>query len=207
MACLPLLPAALVLVGPYLERWSVIPARLRLGNTTELWHRLGRWIVKHPIKVLVISGACVTLLGLPLTRATTGVSNERWFLPPAAEARVGADILAKIHDDNSSLTTYAIVRATDGRPALDAAHIKPLVEYAERLSRDPRISAVGSPVTLQRGLGADEYTAFYQNQEEALRAHPEIAELYLSRDRSAALFEITPTSTLRVKQIEQLARD
>jgi len=207
MAALTLLPAALVLLGPYIERWSVVPSRLRLGNTTALWLKLGRWIVKHPIKVLILSGACVLVLGLPLTRATTGVSNERWFLPPAAEARLGADILAKIHDDNSSLTTYAIVRATDGRPVLDAAHIKPLVEYAERLTRDPRISAVGSPVTLQRGLGADEYTAFYQNPEEALRAHPQIAELYLSRDRSAALFEITPASTLRVKQIEQLARD
>ena len=82
MAALTLLPAALVLVGPYLERWSVIPARLRLGNTTAMWLRLGRWIVKHPIKMLVISGACVVLLGLPLTKATTGVSNERWFLPP-----------------------------------------------------------------------------------------------------------------------------
>jgi RND superfamily putative drug exporter len=172
-----------------------------------MWLKIGRWIVKHPIKVLILSGACVLVLGLPLTRATTGVSNERWFLPPAAEARQGADILAKIHDDNSSLTTYAIVRATDGLPILDAAHIKPLVEYAERLGRDPRISAVASPVTLQRGLGADEYSAFYQNSAEALRAHPEIAELYLSRDRSAALFEITPTSALRVKQIEQLARD
>jgi putative drug exporter of the RND superfamily len=207
MAALTLLPAALVLVGPYLERWSVIPARLRLGNTTSMWLRLGRWIVKHPIKMLVISGACVIVLGLPLTKATTGVSNERWFLPPAAEARVGVDILAKIHDDNSSLTTYAIVRATDGRPVLDAAHIEPLVEYAERLSRDPRIAAVASPFTLQRGLGANEYAAFYQNPAETLRAHPEIAELYLSNDRDALLFQITPVSTLRVKQIEQLARD
>jgi RND superfamily putative drug exporter len=207
MAALTLLPAALVLVGPYLERWSVIPCRLRLGNTTTMWLRLGRWIVKHPIKMLVIAGACVILLGLPLTKATTGVSNERWFLPPAAEARVGADILAKIHDDNSSLTTYAIVRAMDGRPLLDAAHIKPLVEYAERLSRDPRIAAVASPFTLQRGLGADEYAAFYQNPAQTLRAHPEIAELYFSKDRNAVLFQITPVSTLRVKQIEHLARD
>jgi RND superfamily putative drug exporter len=207
MAALTLLPAALVLLGPYIERWSIIPSRLRLGNTTALWLRLGRGIVKHPIKVLIVSGACVMLLGLPLTKATTGVSNERWFLPPAAEARVGADILANVHDDNSSLTTYAIVRTTDGRPVLDAAHIRPLAEYAERLSRDSRIAAIASPFTLQHGLGASEYGAFYQNPAETLRAHPEIAELYLSHDREAALFQITPVSTLRVKQIEQLARD
>jgi RND superfamily putative drug exporter len=120
---------------------------------------------------------------------------------------VGADILAKIHDDNSSLTTYAIVRATDGQPVLDATHIKPLVEYAERLSRDPRIAAVASPFTLQPGLGVNEYAAFYRDPTETLRAHPQIAELYLSNDRNAVLFQITPVSTLRVKQIERLARD
>jgi RND superfamily putative drug exporter len=207
LAALTLLPATLVLVGPYIERWSVIPSRLRLGNTTALWLRLGRWIIKHPIKVLCVSGACVLLLGLPLTRATTGVSNERWFLPPAAEARVGADILAKVRDDNSSLTSYAIVRATDGRPVLDAAHIKPLVEYAERLGRDPRIAAVASPFTLQRGLDANGYAAFYQDPAQALRAHPQIEELYLSHDHEAVLFQITPVSTLKVKQIEHLARD
>lgn len=207
MAALTLLPAALVLLGPYIERWSVVPRRMRLGNTTSLWLRLGRWIIKRPIPVLIVSGACVMALGLPLLKATTGVSNERWFLPRAAEARVGADMLAKIREDNSSLTIYAIVRTTDGLPALDAAHIKPLVEYAERLGRDPRIAAVGSPFTLQRGFGANEYAAFYQNPQEALRAHPQIAELYLSHDRQAVLFQITPVSTLAVKQIEQLARD
>jgi RND superfamily putative drug exporter len=147
------------------------------------------------------------VLGLPLTKATTGVSNERWFLPRAAEAREGADILAKIRDDNSSLTIYAIVRATDGRPILDAAHIKPLVDYVERLKQDRRIAAVASPVSLQPGFGASEYAAFYQNPDETLRAQPQIAELYLSRDRDAALFQITPLSSLRVKQIEHLARD
>ena len=207
LAALTLLPAALLLLGPYIERWSVIPRRLRLGNTTSLWRRLGEWIIKHPVPVLLVSAACVLAIGLPLIKATTGVSNERWFLPPVAESRTGADILAKIHDDNSSLTIYAIVRATDGRPILDAAHIPALVDYAERLKRDPRIAAVASPVSLQPGYGAREYAAFYQNLDEALRAQPQIAELYLSRDRDAALFQITPVSSLRVKQIEHLARD
>ena len=207
LAALTLLPAALVLLGPYIERWSVVPRRLRLGNTTSLWRRLGEWIIKHPVMILIVSCACVVALGLPLTKATTGVSNERWFLPPAAEARVGADILAQIRDDNSSLTIYAIVRATDDSPILDAAHIPPLVDYAERLKLDRRVAAVGSPVSLQPGFGTREYAGFYQNLDEALRAHPQIAELYLSRDRKAALFQITPVSTLQVKQIERLARD
>ena len=70
-----------------------------------------------------------------------------------------------------------------------------------------RIASVASPVSLQKGFGLAEYTALYQNISEALRGHPEIAELYVSRDRTAALFAITPASTLAVKQVEQLSRD
>jgi len=207
LAALTLLPAALVLLGPYLERWSVIPRRLRLGNTTDLWRRLGGWIIKHPLPTLMVSGACVVALALPLLKVTTGVSNERWFLPRSAESRTGADILSNLRSDNASLEIYAIVQATDGQPILSAAHLKPLVAYAERLAADPRIASLASPFSLQKGLGLEEYTALYQNVDEALRAHPEIGELYLSRDRSAALFEITPAATLAVKDIEHLARE
>jgi uncharacterized membrane protein YdfJ with MMPL/SSD domain len=150
---------------------------------------------------------CVLALSLPLLKATSGVSNERWFLPHAAESRVGADILATLRSDNASLEIYAVVHATDGQPILAAAHLKSLIDYAHRLAHDPRIASVASPFSLQKGLGLAEYTALYQNIDEALRSHPEIAELYVSRDRTAALFAITPASTLAVKQVEQLSRD
>jgi putative drug exporter of the RND superfamily len=207
LAALTLLPAALVLLEPYIERWSIVPPRLRLGNTTALWQRLGDWIVSHPLSVLIVSGVCVAALAVPLSQATTGVSNERWFLPKATESRAGAEILAKVRDDNSSLTIYAIVRATDGKPILASDHIAPLVDYAHRLGEDARIADVASPVNLQPGLGAAEYTGLYQDLNAVLHEHPEIGELYLSRDRSAALFEITPKGTLRVKDIERLSKD
>jgi RND superfamily putative drug exporter len=207
LAALTLLPAALVLLGPYIERWSVVPPRLRLGNTTELWRRLGEWIIRHPKKTLLVSGLCVLALALPLHKASTGVSNERWFLPRATESRAGADILSTVRSDNSSLTIYAIVRTIDGQPLLAASHIAPLAEYATRLASDPRIASVASPFNLRKGLGTAEYSALYQNPEEALRANPQIAELYLSKNRGAALFEITPADSLSVKRIGTLARD
>ena len=207
LAALTLLPAALVLLGPYIERWSVVPPRLRLGNTTELWRRLGEWIIHHPKKTLLVSGLCVLVLALPVHKLSTGVSNERWFLPPATESRVGADILSTLRSDNSSLTIYAIVHTIDGQPLLAASHIAPLAEYAARLASDPRIASVASPFNLRKGLGTAEYAALYQNPEESLRANPQIAELYLSKNRGAALFEITPADSLSVKRIGTLARD
>jgi RND superfamily putative drug exporter len=207
LAALTLLPAALVLLGPYMERWSVVPPRLRLGNTTELWRRLGEWIIRHPKKTLLVSGLCVLALAQPLHKLSAGESNERWFLPPATESRAGADILSTLRSDNSSLTSYAIVRTSDGEPLLAASHIGPLAEYAAKLASDPRIASIASPFNLRKGLGTAEYSALYQNPQEALRANPQIAELYLSKDRRAALFEITPADSLSVKRIGTLARD
>ena len=90
------------------------------GQYHRLWRRLGQWIVRHPWPTLLVSGLFVLALSLPLLKASTGVSNERWFLPRATESRAGAEILSKLRSDNSSLTIYAIVHTDDGTPLLAA---------------------------------------------------------------------------------------
>lgn len=207
LAALTLLPAIIVLLGAYLDRWPVIPRRLRFADTTRFWRKLGEWIVRHPLPVLIVAGTCVIALALPLLQASSGVSNERWFLPRAAESRIGADILTSLRGDNAALPIYALVATTDGTPILAAQHLQALVDYAGRLQRDRRVGTVASPVTLQKGLGLAAYTALYQDLDSALREHPAVAELYLSRDRHVALFEITPADGLPLKGIEHLARD
>lgn len=207
LAALTLLPSALVLLGPYIERWSVVPPRLRLGNTTGMWRRLGEWIVRHPLPTLLVSGVAVLALAFPIHKASTGMSNERWFLPRATESRTGAELLRALRSDNSSLEIFAIVHTADGRPLLDASHIVPLYDYAARLAADPRIASVASPFNLHAGMTAQQYAALYQDPEGALRTNPQIGELYLSKDRSAALFQITPADSMSVKQIEALTRE
>jgi RND superfamily putative drug exporter len=207
LAALTFLPAVLVILGPYLERWPVIPRRWRSVSTTHLWQRLGEWILRHPLITLVCSGAVVIAIALPVLHANFGVTNERWFLPKSTESRAGADILSAVRNDNASIPIYVIATATDGEPLLAAAHVKPLVEYALRLAADPRVAAVASPFSLRRDLDANGYAMLYDNVDAALAQHPEIAELFLSRKRNAALFQITPANGLSVKQIEGLTRD
>jgi RND superfamily putative drug exporter len=207
LAALTLLPAIIVLLGAYLDRWPVLPRRLRFADTARFWRKLGERIVRHPLPVLIVAGTCVIALALPLLQASSGVSNERWFLPRAAESRIGADILTSLRGDNAALPIYALVATTDGTPILAVQHLQALVDYAARLERDRRVGTVASPVTLQKGLGLAAYTALYQDLDSALRQYPGVAELYLSRDRRIALFEITPADGLPLKGIERLARD
>ncbi len=189
LAALTLLPAALEILGPYMERWPVLPQRWRLGATSALWHRLGEFIVRHRVATMLLAGGFVIALGSPLLKGSSGVTNERWFLPRAVESRVGAEMLDTVRSDNASLAIHAIVRATDGTPLLVAAHRGALEDYVQRLRGDARIGSVESPLTLPAGAPAA------------------AADVFLSRDRRAALFDITPANGLPLKQIGQLARD
>jgi len=207
LAALTLLPAALVLLGPYIDRWPIIPRRAHARRTDSYWYRLGARIVQHPLPVLLLSVAAVLALALPVLHARSGFTSEPWFLARGMESRAGVDMLAGVRNDNASLSAYAIVHSTDGLPALAPKHLPALIEYARRLASDPRVGEVGSPVTLRKDLGLAAYTAFYSDPERTLREHPDIAELYVSRDRASVLFAITPANGIAATQIEQLARD
>jgi RND superfamily putative drug exporter len=207
LAALTLLPSVLVLLGPWINRIPVIPRRWREASASAYWHRLGAGIVAHPVTTLLLSGGLVIALALPVLSARGGVTMERWFLPPAAESRLGADLLSEVRNDSAEQSVYAIVSSSDGLPILAPAHIAPLVDYAAALTKDRRIAAVVSPMTLRAGMSLADYQGFYRDPAAALQRQPSIAELYLSRDRRAMLFDITPASGLSAAALADLTRD
>ena len=207
LAALTLLPATIVLLGRRIDWLPVLP---RLHSTTWLhafWQRLGGRIVQHPWLTLLVAGSCLLTIAAPALRLESGIANDRWFLPPKMESRVGSDLLGALRNENAGLTLYAIVAPTDGLPLLAAQHLAPLFTYAEQLKRQPQVANVGSPLSLQAGLKLEDYRSLYGDEpEQALRDYPQIAESYLSRDHRAGLFEITLAAHASVKQIGALAR-
>ncbi|HEY6823078.1 MAG TPA: MMPL family transporter, partial [Steroidobacteraceae bacterium] len=140
-------------------------------------------------------------------RINTGFANERWFLPPGMESRVGADLLAAVRGNNGASVNYVLVRSTDGLPILAAAHLESLVGYAAALLRDPRVGDVSSPVNLQQGLGLDDYRHLYADLPQALKDYPEVATHFLSHDGRSAIFEVTPAERIAAGDIVRLSRD
>lgn len=206
LAALTLLPAALVLLGPRID-W--FPLMRRSSGRTRLlafWRALGSWVVRHPVATLLLAGGCVLAIAAPALRAASGFSNERWFLPAKMEARGGMEILRSVRNDNAALTIYLIVRTRDDSPVLAAAHVEPLYAYAHRLESDTRVASVDSPFSLRKDLELADYQDLYEDPQAALRDYPQIGELYVSRDRHAALFAITPAAHASVEDIGRLAR-
>jgi RND superfamily putative drug exporter len=207
LAALTLLPVALMLLGRRIDWLPVMPRHAGRPRLLAFWRRLGGWVVRHPYITLLLAGGCALALAAPVLRINTGFANERWFLPPGMESRVGADLLAAVRGSNASSVTYVLVRTTDGMPILAAPHIEPLFHYGVALMRDPRVGDVSSPVNLQQGLGLDEYRELYSDLENALKEYPEIADHFLSRDGRAALFEVTPAEHTSAADIVRLSRD
>jgi putative drug exporter of the RND superfamily len=207
LAALTLLPAALVLLGPRID-W--LPIMRRSGGRHRLlafWRALGGFVVHHPWLTLLVAGGSVLALALPALQLKGGMSNERWFLPPKMEARVGMEILRGLRNDNAGQTLYVIVRTRDDTPLLAAAHRPALYAYAQQLAHDRRVASVDSPFSLQEGLAFEDYQELYSNPDQALRDYPQIAQYFLSHDRRAALFEVTPAAGLGTEPINALARE
>ena len=207
LAALTLLPAALVLLGSRLEWLPVVPRNPARPRFLAFWRTLGGWVVRHPYVTLLLAGGSALAIAAPVLSIRTGFSNERWYLPSAMESRVGADLLAAVRGSNAAFAIYVLVRSTDGLPILAAAHLEPLIDYAAALSRDPRVGAVNSPVNLQQSLGLDEYRMLYADPEQALKDYPEIGDLLVSRDRRAALLEVTPADRATARDIERLSSE
>ena len=185
LAALTLLPACLALLGNRIEQWPIIRRSAPAPDRETGWARLAEWIVRRPLRTLLAAAGAVVLLAVPVFGAHSGFSNEPWFMPKNLESRAGADLLSEQRSDNATLTVRVLLRATDAEPVLAPKHAAALDDYLARLGRDPRVAEVASPLTA-RGAAAD---------------------LYLSRDGRAALFEITPANGMSMQRIQQLARD
>jgi RND superfamily putative drug exporter len=207
LAALTLLPAALVLLGSRLEWLPVLPRNPGRPRLLAFWRALGGWVVRHPLVTLLLAGGSAVALAAPVLSIRTGFSNEHWFLPSGMESRVGADLLSAVRGNNAAFGIYVVVRSTDGLPILAAKHLEPLIDYAAGLSRDPRVGAVRSPVNLQEGLGLDDYRMLYADPAQALKDYPEIGDLLVSRDRRAALFEVTPADRATARDIARLSSE
>ena len=207
LAAMTLLPAALMILGPRIDWLPVLRRRPGRPGLLAFWRALGGWVVRHPFITLFAAGGLVLAIAAPILRIHTGFANDRWFLPPGMESREGADLLASVRGENAARPIYLLVRTTDGSPLVALAHLPGLYAYARQLARDPRIAAVHSPVSLQEDVSLEDYQELYADPEQAFKDYPQIAEMYLSRDRRAGLFEITPSEQASVAQIGTLARE
>lgn len=135
------LPALLAVLGRRVDAWNVHRLFRRgrrprpatpTGEESGFWHRLATVVMRRPALFALAVVALLVTLGLPFTRASFGITDDR-ELPASAPAHVAAQA---IRDDFDSRENSALSVVLPTTPAKDVA------SYAARVSSLPGVSRV-----------------------------------------------------------------
>lgn len=127
VVALTLLPAILGVLGPSINRWSVVPQRLTHGHA---WRSVANRVMRWPVQFIVLVMAIVIGLGLPALHLRVGIPGPE-ILPASVESRAGNDILNR---------------------HLGYANQPPVLVVVKRLSGTPRSTAHSAGVAVLRRI-------------------------------------------------------
>ncbi|MBA2520562.1 MAG: MMPL family transporter [Chloroflexia bacterium] len=155
LASLTLLPAVLGILGPRIDRWRVpMPAFGRVGD--GFWLRLSRWVMAHPVLVLVPTLTLLLLLGSPFRHANIS-SPDVTILPESLPSRQGFEVLAAEFGRGELSPLLLVFQSPTSvfRPQ----HLGQIHDLTQRLDEDPRIDRVVSIVPAIPGVSREQSIA------------------------------------------------
>ena len=183
---LTFLPAVLSMLGHRVNAFSLgggfeaVRRRLGMapaetGDRHSRWEQVARWVMRHPILVLVPTLILLLAAGTPFLRLNQAVPDAS-VLPAGRESR---DAYVYLRDEfpSGNATPFIILADVPGDPT-SAGNIAAVIDYADRLAAVPMVDAIESPfrhpllVDPQTGAPLDAATvaAFYATPESALPA-------------------------------------
>ena len=148
---LTLLPAALSALGPKINSLRILPARSLTGR---YWYALSRWVMRHPVAVLIPLLIFLIVLGTPFLRVKLGVPWVN-ILPAEVESREGWDILSSSIGEGQTSPLLLVYQSPT--TIYSDGNVAALQQVAQRLLKDGRVTSVDSIVTLEPSADRTEY--------------------------------------------------
>ena len=182
-----LLPGLLAWLGPRVDAGR-LRARRRVSRDGggERWARWARWVAAHPVLVLVVSGAPLTLLAWQARRLETGMPRGDW-LPPAMESARGVSVLRAAGRSGVVQTVRVVLELPPGQSVLGADGWRAAWRLDRALAADPRVARVRSLPGLLPGDGSLPPGPVMLGLIPA-----DVRATFVSRDERAALLEVVP---------------
>ncbi|HET9050621.1 MAG TPA: efflux RND transporter permease subunit [Candidatus Dormibacteraeota bacterium] len=143
-----LTPALLLVLGPRVERlgWYRIDRAAAERDRKGGWYRLSRWVMRRPLRIAVVTGTLMVLLGTPFLRIQF-TSVDATDLPESTSARQVVDAVRTQFPADPSLPVDAVVQAS----ATDPAVATRVGAFASALARLPSVRAVTPSRPLDAG--------------------------------------------------------
>jgi uncharacterized membrane protein YdfJ with MMPL/SSD domain len=189
LLALTFLPAILALLGHRINRLTVPILRPR-PHGEGMWHRIAVAVMRRPVLVLVPTVAVLLAAGSPFLHmqlASTDVTQ----LPPDAEARQGAELLATAFPSQGANIIEVVVDFTSGSP-LSPINVAIAGAVSGRLRATPGVAAVRGYVDVDPTLTVAGYQQLYAGAAGSLPAAAR-DEVTRTTGRSIAVLDaVTP---------------
>ncbi|MFI5278857.1 MAG: MMPL family transporter [Gemmatimonadales bacterium] len=183
------LPAGLAILGHKVE-WPHILARITAPLRSEVgWMRYAASLARHPIRAIIISGGLLLVFIAPVSRLRIGLPVSGWF-PKETEAGRGLALLEQMRAGGSLQPIRVVLHTTDGSRLWDADRLRGLKAVSDAMYRDPRVRLVRSLVDVSPGIPLWQYILAYADTAKARARSPDFLRGYLSRDGTAALYDV-----------------
>lgn len=177
LAALTLLPALLGVLGPRIDALAIGPlarAARRTSDAPGFWTHLAERVMRRPLAFLIPLLALLIGLGLPFTRVDFGAPDAS-ILPTDVQSRRGFDLLRSHWGEGELSPLLLVFQTADGASPLQAQHIDGLLDYLRRVEADAAVERVGSPLSLDPRLSADQYRLLYANPANIPDAYARVA--------------------------------
>ncbi len=196
LAAISLQPALLALVGKWLNRpcWLARPL-VQSPRSRMRWEKLALGVMRRPWPVFLLTLFLLGFIARPAMRLHLGYPTGDW-MPRSTQSGEGFDLIKKMGMRNGIFPIQLVVRSPDGGPLLPG-HIPDLLSLTQKLREFPQIGAVMSPV-MSLGEG--------QGNLSLMAGDTGKLDWFLSKDRSAALFQIYPSPDLHDGKVPALAK-
>ncbi len=168
LLALSLMPALLALLGHRVNSLSIIPQRAVVGH---FWLRMSRWVMRHPVAVIVPVTASLLLLGAPFFDVKLG-SPWASILPEDAEARQGWELVAE--EFGAGELSPIVVVSTSEESVLSPENVGAAYDFVQSLAQDPRVARVESIVTLDSSVSREQYQQLYSSPSPGLIGGPAV---------------------------------
>jgi putative drug exporter of the RND superfamily len=183
-----IVPAVLALLGPRINagRLPIIASfdEHRAARTEHRWRRWGKAVVGHPWLAIFLAGVPLLLLAAQAARLDTNVPGGDW-LPSQAESVRALHSLEKMDRVGMVYSLRVILELPTDSIAQTDAGWNAVDRFSKRIASDPRCEKVISLTTIAAG-----------DRSQLSNLPRDTRRAFLSRDGRAALFEVSPKTSV-----------
>lgn len=137
---LTLLPALLVVLGDRLNKWRLI----RVKPATGRWQSFAGFVVKHPIKIILIAVLLLVVAMIPIKDIELTIPSVD-VLPPSYDARETYDVLVEEFELGKQSTVFLLAKREEGWT--DREGLEKIMDIQQQLADEPLVAGVTSLFT------------------------------------------------------------